>query len=280
MALVRMSQLLKKAKEKGYGIGAFSVSNMEMIMGTIKAAEELNAPIILQVAQIRLPYSPIELFGPMMVAAANNAKVPVAVHFDHGTDLEVIHKALELGFTSVMIDASTYPIEENINVVKKVKDMAKVYHADVEAEVGQLPVSEDGKKEVELLFSNPHEVKMLYDATNVEAIALSIGNAHGLYKKTPKLNFEVLEQARNIVPIPLVLHGGSGISDEDFRRCIRQGIQKINVATITYQSVENSVHVYYKRDERSYFSMSSSMEKGAYESVKRHIEIFESVNKA
>ena len=280
MPLVNMSQLLEEAQKGNYGIGAFSVANMEMIMGAIKAAEELKSPIILQIAQVRLPYSPLSMIGPLMVAAAKTAAVPVAVHLDHGLDLEVVKQALDLGFTSVMIDASQLPIEENISIVKKVIEIAKPYGASVEAEVGQLAGSEDGSVDNEMLYSDPDEVEELYKNTNLDAIALSIGNAHGLYKQEPKLNFSILEQARKRVPVPLVLHGGTGISVTDFRNCIAGGVRKLNVATATFLSVENAVREYSKGEKKDYFLMSSAMVQGTYENVSKHIKIFQSDNKA
>jgi len=280
MPLVNMSQLLEEAQKGNYGIGAFSVANMEMVMGAIKAAEELKSPIILQIAQVRLPYSPLSMIGPLMVAAAKTAAVPVAVHLDHGLDLEVVKQALDLGFTSVMIDASQLPIEENISIVKKVIEIAKPYGASVEAEVGQLAGSEDGSVDNEMLYSDPDEVEELYKNTNLDAIALSIGNAHGLYKQEPKLNFSILEQARKRVPVPLVLHGGTGISVTDFRNCIAGGVRKLNVATATFLSVENAVREYSKGEKKDYFLMSSAMVQGTYENVSKHIKIFQSDNKA
>lgn len=279
LSLVNMSKLLLEAQEKNYGIGAFSVANMEMVLGAIKAAEELKSPIILQVAQVRLPFSPLRVFGPLMIAASKAAKVPVAVHLDHGLDIETVKEALELGFTSVMIDASMLPIDENIAIVQRVKELAEKYGADVEAEVGQLAGSEDGSVDHEMLYSNPDEVEKLYRKTKLEAIALSIGNAHGLYKNEPKLNFSVLEEARRRVPVPLVLHGGSGISDADFRKCIAGGIRKINVATATFLAVEKAVREYCDGEKHDYFSMSMTMVNGAYENVSRHIKVFQSDNK-
>lgn len=280
MPLVNMSQLLKDAQRGNYGIGAFSVANMEMVMGAIKAAEELMSPIILQIAQVRLPYSPLSMIGPLMVAAAEAAKVPVAVHLDHGLDLEVVKQALDLGFTSVMIDASQLPIKENIAIVKQVIEIAKPYGASVEAEVGQLAGSEDGSVDNEMLYSDPDEVEELYKNTKLDAIALSIGNAHGLYKQEPKLNFSILDQVRERVSVPLVLHGGSGISDADFRKCIAGGIRKLNVATATFISVEKAVREYTEGEKKDYFQMSSAMVQGAYENVSKHIKIFQSDNKA
>ncbi|MFA9378623.1 MAG: class II fructose-bisphosphate aldolase [Lachnotalea sp.] len=279
MSLVNMSKLLKEAEGKNYGVGAFSVANMEMVIGAIKAAEELNSPIILQVAQVRLPYSPLMVFGPLMIAAAKASTVPVAVHLDHGLDIKTVKQALELGFTSVMIDASMLPIDENISLVQKVKEIANNYGADVEAEVGQLAGSEDGSVDHEMLYSNPDDVEKLFKSTKIDAIALSIGNAHGLYKKEPKLNFKVLEDARKKVSIPLVLHGGSGISDEDFRKCIAGGIRKINVATATFLSVEKEVRDYCKGENQDYFAMSAAMVLGAYKNVSRHIKVFQSNNR-
>lgn len=275
-----MSVLLKEAEKGNYGIGAFSVANMEMVLGAIRAAEELKSPVILQVAQVRLPYSPLKVFGPLMIAAAKEANVPVAVHLDHGLDIETAKQALELGFTSVMIDASHLPIDENIWLVQKVKELADEYGADVEAEVGQLAGSEDGSFDHEMLYSDPDEVEKLYLKTKLDAIALSIGNAHGLYKKEPKLNFKILAKAHERVPVPLVLHGGSGISDDDFRKCIAGGIRKVNVATATFLFVENAVRDYCKEDKHDYFAMSAAMVKGTYENVCRHIKVFQSDNKA
>ena len=280
MSLVSMKVLLEQAAKGNYGIGAFSIADMEMIMGVIKAAEEKKSPVILQIAQTRLRHSPLHLIAPVMLAAAKSASVPVAVHFDHGLDLETIGQALDLGFTSVMIDASHLPIEENIKITKEVKKLAESYGADVEAEVGQLAGSEDGSKDLEMFFSNPLEVKALYENTGVDAIALSIGNAHGLYKKEPKLNFAVLQSSKEMVPVPLVLHGGSGISDDDFCRCVREGIRKVNIATAGFMAVEGKVRKYCENESRDYFKMVDMMVEGAYENTARHINIFGSDNKA
>ncbi|MCR5153388.1 MAG: class II aldolase [Lachnospiraceae bacterium] len=280
MALVKMKELLLDAEKRNYGVGAFSVANMEMVMGAIKAAEELDSPVILQVAQVRLPYSPLEIFAPMMVAAAEKAEVPIAVHFDHGTSYECIKESLDLGFTSVMIDASTKPIEENIKLTSQVVELAARYGATVEAEVGQLGMTEDGKGSAMAIYSDPLEVKELYEKARPDAIALSIGNAHGIYKEEPKLNFEVLRKSREAAGVPLVLHGGSGISDEDFKKCIEGGIRKINVATATFMAVEAAARKYSESEKRDYFNLSNMMVLGAYENIKKHILVFGSENKA
>ncbi len=275
MALVSMKEILLEAERSRYGVGAFSVADMEMIMGAVKAGEELGMPLILQIAEVRLKYSPLDIIGPMMCAAASHAGVPVAVHFDHGVNVSTIQKALELGFTSVMIDASKLPIAENIKLTGRVKQLADEYGATVEAEVGQLGVSEDGAGDACKIHSDPMEVKRLYEETGVDAIALSIGNQHGFYKADPVLDFKVLKEANNMVPVPLVLHGGSGISDADFRKCIENGITKINVATATFEAVKNAASRYLTGPEKKdYFTLSDCMMQGAYQNVKRHMKVF------
>ncbi len=281
MALVPMKELLSAAETGGYGVGAFSVANMEMILGAVKAAEELKSPLILQIAEARLPYSPLSVIAPMMVAAAKEAEVPVAVHFDHGKSLKCIEQALDLGFTSVMIDASCKPIEENIRLTKQVREMADRYGATVEAEVGQIGISEEGEMEGDRIYSDPEEVKRLKEEARPDAIALSIGNAHGLYKDEPKLNFDVLKKSRELTEMPLVLHGGTGISEEDFKKCIQGGIRKINVATATFLAVEGAAREYAEKEsKRDYFKLSHGMAQEAYENVKKHMLVFGSAGRA
>jgi fructose-bisphosphate aldolase class II len=275
-----MKSLLEGAVQENYAVGAFNVANMEMILGAVRAAEETNSPIILQIAQVRLPYSPLDIIGPMMIAAAKKATVPIAVHFDHGKDSSVIMQALKLGFTSVMIDASHLPIEENIEIVHKVKAMADEYGASIEAEVGQIGGSEGGTEDNGMFYSNPLEVKRLYDSTKVDAIALSIGNAHGLYKMEPKLKFDLLTETTRLVEVPLVLHGGTGICDEDFKHSIALGIRKINIATANFLAVEEEARKYCSGEKRDYFKLSSEMEAGMYQNVVKHIRVFGSSGKA
>ncbi len=280
MALVPMKDLLDAAEQGNYAVGAFSVADMEMILGAVRAAEEMKSPLILQVAEVRLPYSPLKFIAPMMLAAAKTASVPVAVHLDHGKTEECIQEALELGFTSVMIDASDCPIEENIRRTKRIRMLADRYGATVEAEVGQIGVSEDGTREGTGIYSDPNEVKRLKEEAGADAIALSIGNAHGLYKEEPRLNFEILRKSRELTGMPLVLHGGTGICEEDFKHCVREGIRKINVATATFLAVERAAREYAKEETRDYFRLSAYMTELAYENVKKHIDIFGSEGKA
>lgn len=275
MALVEMKTLLRGAAEKNIGCGAFSVGNMEMVMGAIKAAEETGTPIILQIAEVRLKNSPLHLMGPMMVSAAENAKVDVAVHLDHGLTLETVQQALDLGFTSVMLDASTLPFEENMAKTKKVVEMAREYGATVESELGLVGGSEDGSSDHGIRCTDPNDAKVFAEETGIDALAVAIGNAHGNYPVAPTLAFDVLEKINENVNIPLVLHGGSGISDRDFQRAISLGVRKVNIATASFNSLANSAEKYMQGEgKHNYFDLSTSMVNGTYENVIRHINVF------
>lgn len=279
--LVNMRDLLKDAQNGNYAVGSFSVANMEMVLGVLKAAEELNAPVILQIAEVRLKQSPLELIGPLMVAAAENAKTPVAVHFDHGKTEEKIGLALELGFTSVMFDGSHLPLDENIAQTKKIMAMAQEYDAAVEAEIGCVGGSEDGSEDIAINCTKPDDAVRFVNETGVDALAIAIGNAHGNYKSTPKLRFDILEKCAELVDTPLVLHGGTGISPEDFVKCSKTGIKKINIATATFDMVEKTVHTCYNNDEiKGYYDLQGAEVQGAYENAKKHVLIFGTDNKA
>lgn len=275
MALVKMKDLLKRAEEKNIGCGAFSVGNMEMVKGAIRAAEELETPIILQIAEVRLKNSPLHLMGPMMVQAAKEAKVDVAVHLDHGLTFETVDKALELGFTSVMLDASTLPFEENIAKVKTVVEKAQKYGATVEAELGLVGGSEDGSCDHGIRCTDPDDAVVYARETGIDALAVAIGNAHGNYPVAPTLAFDVLEKIHEKVDIPLVLHGGSGITDKDFQRAISLGIRKVNIATASFNSLTAHVEKYMAfTDKHNFFDLNEAMVQGTYENVKRHILVF------
>ena len=279
--LVNMRDLLSDAQKGNYAVGSFSVANMEMVLGVIKAAEELNAPIILQIAEVRLKQSPLEIIGPLMVAAAKNAKVPVAVHFDHGKTIEKITQALEIGFTSVMFDGSHLPLDENIEFTKKIIEIARKYGASVEAEIGCVGGSEDGSEDIAINCTKPEDAVKFENETGVDALAIAIGNAHGNYKSTPKLRFDILSEVEQKTHTPLVLHGGTGISPDDFVKCSKTGIKKINIATATFDRVEQSVRSAYENGSiNGYYDLQGAEVEGAYQNAKKHILIFATDNKA
>ena len=275
MALVTMKKLLEQAGKENRGVGAFSVGNMEMVKGAVWAAEELDTPIILQIAEVRLPHSPLALMGPMMVQAAKEAKVDVAVHLDHGLTMETVKKALELGFTSVMYDSSTYPFEENMARTREVVEIAKKYGATVEAELGLVGGSEDGSCDHGIRCTDPKDAKVFCENTGIDALAVAIGNAHGNYPVAPTLAFDVLEEIDQKTEIPLVLHGGSGITDEDFRRAISLGIVKVNIATASFNQLTKRAEEYFRTEgAHNYFKLNEAMVQGTYENVRHHIEVF------
>lgn len=279
--LVNMKELLKDAQDGNYAVGSFSVANMEMVLGVLKAARELSAPVILQIAEVRLKQSPLEIIGPLMVAAAENADTPVAVHFDHGKTEEKIKQALDLGFTSVMFDGSHLPLDENIATTKRIIDIAGKYNASVEAEIGCVGGSEDGSEDIAINCTKPQDAVRFEAETSVDALAIAIGNAHGNYKDVPKLRFDILQKVNEMTNTPLVLHGGTGISPDDFVKCSKNGIKKINIATATFDCVEQSVRQAYEQDGiNGYYDLHLAEIEGAYQNAKKHIMIFGSNNKA
>lgn len=270
-----MKKLLKQAEEQKKAVGAFSVGNMEMVMGAVRAAEELNTPIILQIAEVRLKNSPLELMGPMMIAAAKNSSVDIAVHLDHGLTLETVDKALELGFTSVMFDGSLLDFEENVGTVQRVVEKASRYKASVEAELGVVGGNEGEGKAHKILCTDPEKAREFCLRTGVNALAVAIGNAHGNYPVLPELRFDVLEQIYKKVDTPLVLHGGTGITDEMFRKAISLGVRKINIATASFDHLARYAKDYCDTVEKAnYFELSANEVNGVYENVKRHIKVF------
>ena len=275
MSLVKMSEILQWAEENNCAAGAFSVGNMEMVIGAVKAAEEMNTPIILQIAEKRMKQSPLHLMGPMMVSAAKTAKVPVAVHLDHGLTMECIKESLLYGFTSVMLDASLLPFDENIAMTKAVKTEAEQYGATVEAELGVVGGNEGDSAKHEILCTDPKKAEIFCDETDVDCLAVAIGNAHGNYPVLPELRFDVLEEIYETVKTPLVLHGGTGITAEMFRKAISLGIRKINIATASFDALADAAKAYTCTEEKpDYFTLSPKMAEAVYENVKKHINIF------
>ena len=277
MPLITLKELLTRAEEKHIATGAFSVGNMEMILGAVRAAEETNTPIILQIAEVRLGTSPLKIIGPMMVAAAKNSSVDICVHFDHGLNYETVEQALEIGFSSVMLDGSVLSYEDNILLTKKVVEKAKQYGASVEAELGVVGGNEGEGKAHSIQYTNPAVAEDFCKKTGIDALAIAIGNAHGHYKVQPELRLDVLKQIDDVCTYPLVLHGGTGISPETFQECIKNGIRKVNIATASFDAVALAADKFNK-DGGNYFTLSQNMADAVYENVKKHIKIFNMEN--
>ena len=232
MPLVTTKELLLKAQEGNYAIGAFNVENMEMVQAVIAAAEELNSPVIMQTTPSTVKYADLDYFYANAKVAAQKAKIPAVIHLDHGSSFELAMQALRAGYTSIMIDGSHGSFEENIKVSKAVADACHPSGVCVEAELGKVGGKEDDLEGGdENPYTDPEQARIFVEQTGVDSLAVAIGTAHGVYKGIPKLDVERLSEIRKVVKVPLVLHGTSGVPDETVKECIRRGICKVNYAT-------------------------------------------------
>lgn len=283
--LVSFKSILQDARRGRYAVGAFNCLSLEHVMGAIAAAEELRSPIILQLAEVQFPCAPMELMAPVYLEAARKASVPVAVHLDHGQSLETCVKAIQLGFNSVMFDGAELSFEENVRQTAEIVRIAHAAGVDVEAELGRVGDTgfggEGTGEATPDVFTDVDESEEFIRLTGVEALAIAIGNLHGRYVATPKLNIERLKEIASRNELPLVLHGGSGTSEEDFKSCIHNGICKINVATALQMAVTDAVRKYLSENEAAgYIDTKSVIVEATKESVKQHILLFESNGKA
>ena len=234
MSLVNTIDMLKHAEEHKYAVGAFNVINLDFLNGIIEAAESLRSPVILNIAEVHFPYVNIEQIAPAIKYMAESASVPVVLNLDHGLTFEAVVRALRCGFSSIMYDASTKSLEENIEETKLVVKMAHAVGVSVESELGHVGGAEGGSKAAKAnreMFTNPDDAERFVEETGIDALAVSVGNVHGFYDGDPELDFDLIDTLRAKTKIPLVLHGGSGISDDDFRHAIKLGMRKVNFYT-------------------------------------------------
>lgn len=235
--LVNLNEVLLPAKKNKYAVGLFNAVNLELARGIINAAEATRSPVIMGTAEVLFPYGPLEEVSYYLIPMAKKANVPIVVHLDHGLKKETCLKALELGFTSIMYDCSTDPYDVNVEKVREMADIAHSYGATIEGELGHVGDNEGSAEgdshlaDPSKFFTDPKLAKDYVEKTKVDALAIAVGNAHGAYKLPPKLDFERIRTIANTVDVPLVLHGGSGLTDDDFRRAIKEGISKVNIFT-------------------------------------------------
>jgi fructose-bisphosphate aldolase class II len=275
-------EILQDAFQRQYAVGAFNCLSLENVLGAIQAAEELRSPIILELAEVQFPYSPIAKMVPLFLDVARNASVPVAVHLDHGQSFQTCARAIQLGFQSVMIDSSSLPLEENIRITRAVTQMANAFGVDVEAELGRVgdASAKSGTAATADVFTDVEEAALFVEQTGIDALAIAIGNLHGKYVATPKLNIQRLREIKQRIKLPLVLHGGTGTSDEDFKSCIHNGICKINVATAIQIGITDKIKQYMATsDNPNYIEMKYKMTEATKEVVAKHLLLFESNNK-
>ncbi len=277
--LVTLSEILKDANERHYAVGAFNCLSQENVMGALEAAEELRSPIILQLAEVQFPEAPMEMMAPLYLEAAKRSSVPVCVHLDHGQSLETCVRAIRLGFTSVMFDGAALPFEENVAASREVTRIAKAAGVDVEAELGKVGNSGVDTADV---FTDVDEAVRFVGSTGIDALAVAIGNLHGHYVHTPQLNIQRLIEIHEACDrLPLVLHGGSGTSEADFKACIHNGICKINVATAIQRGIMKRIgeRLSQKPDEE-YVPLKQVMIDASREVVAAHMRLFESEGRA
>lgn len=235
--LVNMNEVLKPAQKGKYAVGLFNAVNLELARGIIAAAEQTGSPVIMGTAEVLFPYGPLEEVSYYLLPMAKKANVPVVIHLDHGLKKETCLKALELGFTSIMYDCSTDSYDENVRKVKEMADIAHSFGATIEGELGHVGDNEGSAEgsshlaDPSKFFTDPKMAKDYVEKTGVDALAIAVGNAHGAYKLPPKLDFERIRTIAKTVDVPLVLHGGSGLTDNDFKKAIQEGISKVNIFT-------------------------------------------------
>ncbi len=276
--LTSLHEILREAERGRYAVGAFNCLSVENVMGAVRAAETLRSPIILQLAEVQFPEAPMELMAPVFLEAARRASVPVCVHLDHGQSVETCIRAIRLGFTSVMFDGAALPYEENAASSGLVCRMARAAGVDTEAELGKVGLTGIDTADV---FTDPDEAVRFVEETGVDALAVAIGNLHGQYVHTPRLNIERLIEIHGRVGLPLVLHGGSGTSEEDFKACLHNGICKINVATALHRNVARRLRERLaERPDESYGALKQVMIDASCETVTQHLLLFESNGKA
>ncbi len=275
--LVNLEYVLKIAEEKNCAIGSFNTPNLENMIAVISAAEELNVPVIIMHAQCHEEYAPLDIVGPIMLLMAKRAKVPVCVHLDHCEDLNYLKRAIDIGFTSVMIDASSLPYDENVKMTKEAVCLAHPKNISVEAEIGVLGGREAGNQKPltkEEMYTDPDLAKKFVDDTNIDALACSFGTAHGIYKVKPELDFDRIQRINKLCNLPLVMHGGSGVSSEDYVKAIKCGVRKINYYSYMSREGVYAAREILKKDITFYHELASYAISKMKEDVIRALKIF------
>ncbi|MBO5481491.1 MAG: class II fructose-bisphosphate aldolase [Clostridia bacterium] len=277
--LAGLKEVVAEGKAKNIAIGSFNTPNLECLLAVLDAAEELDVPVIIAHAQCHEDVAPLDKIGPVMVELAKRSKVKVCVHLDHGEDFDYCKRAMDLGFTSVMIDYSTRPYEENAKGTCEVVDYAHSRGVEVEAELGALPQREGGGESAAIdpsdLYTKPVLVPDFLQKTGVDALAIAFGTAHGIYKSKPVLNMDIITQVRALTDLPLVMHGGSGISKEEYKEVIARGIGKINyysyMAYAGYAAAKETVE---GKDADFYHNLALNAQLAMKENALKTLKIF------
>jgi fructose-bisphosphate aldolase class II len=277
--LVNLNDVLKDAQKGGYAVGLFNTIDSDMLQAVVDAAEELHSPVIIGTAEILLPYGELELIAPSIIEKAKKASVPVVVHYDHGLTFGRCMEALKLGFSSIMFDGSAGDYDKNITDTSEIVKIAHGFGATVEGEIGHVGNADTSDNDDADLYTTPEEALAYINETGVDALAIAIGTAHGTYRKKPKLDFERLKAIRRATDVPLVLHGGSGLTDDDFTGAIKDGIAKVNIFTDLCEAGRRAICESIKSDE-AYLDMRNKKVESIKEEVKKKMRLFCSDGKA
>lgn len=269
--LVNLNAVLNDAQKNNYAVGLFNTTDTDMLEAVISAAEELRSPVIVGTAEVLLPYGELSLIAPSIIAAAKNATVPVVVHYDHGLTFERCIEAMKLGFSSIMFDGSAGDVEENFRNTREIVKIAHAMGVTVEGEIGHVGDAASGDNETGDMYTTCEEAITFVENTGVDALAIAIGTAHGAYKSKPKLDIERLKDIRSAINTPLVLHGGSGLSDDDFKNTVMNGISKINIFTDLCVAGKNAI---LDNAELEYLDIRRKKVEAIKEAVKRKMLLF------
>lgn len=278
--IINPKKQLEKARSEGYAIGAFNTSDIEITQAIFAAAKEMNAPIIIQTSEKAIDYAGLENIYDVVKNESEKMGVDVALHLDHGTNIEIVKKCLEVGYKSVMIDGSKLSFDENVELAKKVVDMARKYDAQVEAEIGSLGGKED-YVESQVGKTDPVSAKQFVELTGVDSLAVAFGNAHGVPDPEEKLDFELLEKVADVIKIPLVFHGASSTPKEDMKRAISLGMSKVNIDTDIRLAFSGSIKKFQESHPDVYDprEIMESAKDAVAKVVRDKIELFGSKNK-
>ena len=275
--LANLNDVLKPAEKNHYAVGLFNTCSLEFARGVIAAAEETSSPVIIGTAEILLPSASLQEMADMLLPMARRASVPVVVHLDHGLTESCCKEALDLGFSSIMYDCSTDPYEENVRKVREMTELAHSRGATIEAElghVGNTPSANGGAVDPSAFYTEPEQAKDFVARTGVDALAIAVGTAHGAYRLPPKLDFQRIRDIAGVVDASLVLHGGSGLTDDDFRNAIDAGISKINIFTDLNLAGAKAAHDYYETGETLLTDLQPRMVEAIRQATVRKMTVF------
>ena len=279
--LVNMNEVLLSAREGRYAVGLFNAVNLELARGILAAAQRTGSPVIMGTAEVLFPYGPLEEVSYYLIPMAKKAGVPVVIHLDHGLKKETCLKALDLGFTSIMYDCSTDDYDTN---VEKVREMAEIAHsrgATIEGELGHVGDNTDAAEaDPSFFYTDPGQARDFVEKTRVDALAVAVGTAHGAYRLPPKLDFDRIRAIKEQAKVPLVLHGGSGLTDEDFRKAIRAGISKINIFTDINVAAVRGARQHFVSDDKGLTELIPAAVEAVERETAKKMELFGSCGRA